>query len=417
MKLKKVVVTGLGAITPIGDSTDRYWDALLRGTNGICPISLFDASKFKTRFAGEVQNFDPKKYIEAKEIRKMDRFSHLAMAASEEAIQDAFGDFSGVNKDDIGVIWASGVGGLRSFEEIFSEYLLGNGTPNFNPFFIPRMIIDISAGLISMKYGLRGPNLGVVSACASSSHALITAMNTIRLGQAKAIVAGGSEASVTPSSVGGFNAVRALSQRNDNYQTASRPFDKDRDGFVLGEGGACVVLEEYEHAKARGAKIYASIIGAGMSGDAYHLTAPHPEGTGVCLAMRRALEDAQISVTDVDYINAHATSTSLGDIAEIQAIKEVFGDHAKKLCISATKSMIGHLLGAAGAAEAIACIKSIQTGYVHPTINQFELDKDIDSSMDYCFNTKQRRDVGVAISNSFGFGGHNATVVFQHAEH
>ena len=403
----------MGAITPIGLTTSEYWDALLQGENGIRAISLFDASKFKTRFAGEIHNFDPKNYIEAKEARKMDRFSQLAIAAGEEAIQDAFGNFSGINKDEIGVIWASGVGGLASFEQIFSNYLQGDGRPNFNPFFIPRMIIDISAGLISIRHGLRGPNLGVVSACASSSHALITAMNAIRLGQAKAIVAGGSEASITPSSLGGFNALRALSMRNDDYKTASRPFDQDRDGFVLGEGGACLVLEEYEHARTRGAKIYGALIGAGMSGDAHHLTAPHPEGIGVCLAMRRALKDAKIQATDIDYINAHATSTSLGDVAEVQAIKQVFGEHAKKLCIGATKSMIGHLLGAAGAAEAIACIKSIQTGCVHPTINQFQLDKAIDPTLNYCFGEKQKRNVRVAISNSFGFGGHNATLVFQ----
>jgi 3-oxoacyl-[acyl-carrier-protein] synthase II len=414
MELKRVVVTGLGALTPIGNTVQEYWDALQAGTSGAGMITLFDAEKFKTRFACEVKNFNPENFMDKKEARKIDRFSQLAIVSSDQAIADAKLNIDEtLNKDRIGVIWASGIGGIGTFFEEMKGFFSGDGTPRFNPFFIPKMISDIASGHISMKYGFRGPNYCTVSACASSSHALIDASHFIRLGKADVIVCGGSEAAVTPPGVGGFNAMKALSENNDNFQTASRPFDKMRDGFVLGEGGGAIVLEEYEHAKKRGAKIYAELVGSSCSADAHHITAPHPEGLGVVLVMKNALEDANMNSSEIDYINVHGTSTPLGDIAEVTAIQKVFGEHAYNLNISSTKSMTGHLLGAAGAIEAIASILAVQHNIVPPTINHFTDDENLDPNLNFTFYKPQERIVNAALSNTFGFGGHNATVIFK----
>jgi beta-ketoacyl-acyl-carrier-protein synthase II len=416
MELKRVVVTGLGAVTPLGNDVETTWKNALEGVSGAGPITQFDASKFKTQFACEVKDFDPGKYFDRKELRKADRYTQLAVAASEESIADSGLDLEKENLDRIGVIVSAGIGGIKTFEEEVSNYTkheeLG---PKFNPFFIPKMISDIASGLISMRHGFRGPNFGTVSACASSTHSAITAFDLIRLGKADVIIAGGAEAAVSISGVGGFNALTALSTRNDSPQTASRPFSASRDGFVIGEGSACLVLEELEHALARGAKIYAEIVGGGMSADAYHLTASHPEGIGAKLVMRNALEDAKMSPDEIDYINVHGTSTPVGDPSETKAIKEVFGDHAYKLNISSTKSMTGHLLGAAGALEAIFSILAVQNSIVPPTINFTEGDEDpeIDYKLNFTFNKPQKREVRAALSNTFGFGGHNACVIVK----
>ena len=412
MNLKRVVVTGIGALTPIGNTASDFWKNLLAGKSGAGPITRFDATKFKTRFACEVKNFDPTLFIDKKEVKRLDRFAQFAMVASEEAIKDAKFDTAQINKDRVGVIWASGIGGLDVFIEEITNLAL-NPTPRFNPFFIPKMIIDIAAGHISMKWGYRGPNFGTVAACASSNIAFIDAFNLIRLGKCDAFIAGGSEAPISAGGVGGFNAMRALSERNESPETASRPFDKDRDGFVVGEGAGAIVLEEMEHALARGAKIYCEMVGGGMSADAHHLTAPHPEGIGAALVMTNSLEDGNLQPHNVDYINVHGTSTPLGDLAELAAIKKVFGDHAYKMNISSTKSMTGHLLGAAGAVEAIASIMAIYESIIPPTINHFTNDPDIDPALNLTFNAPQARIVNVAMSNGLGFGGHNATVVFK----
>jgi 3-oxoacyl-[acyl-carrier-protein] synthase II len=413
MQLKRVVVTGLGAVTPIGNTAPEYWAALLAGKSGAAPITKFDASKFKTQFACEVKGFDVEQYMDRKEARKLDLFSQYAIATSLEAVKDSGMDLEAVNKDRIGVIWGSGIGGLKTFQEEVTEFNKGDGTPRFNPFFIPKMIADIASGHISMQFGFRGPNFTTVSACASATNAIIDAFNYIRLGKADAIVTGGSEASVWESGVGGFNALKALSTRNDSPETASRPFDKDRDGFVLGEGSACLVLEELEHALARGAKIYCEVAGGGLSADAYHMTAPHPEGLGALNVMRTALEDANMQPSDIDYVNVHGTSTPLGDIAETIAIKRVFGDHAYKLNISSTKSMTGHLLGAAGAIEAVACVMAVKEDIVPPTINHFTDDPELDNNLNFTFHTPQKRTVNAALSNTFGFGGHNTSVIVK----
>ncbi|HWB63444.1 MAG TPA: beta-ketoacyl-ACP synthase II [Chitinophagales bacterium] len=409
---KRVVVTGLGALTPIGNTAPDFWGSLLAGKSGAAPITRFNTENYKTKFACEVKGFDPTQFIDKKEVRRLDRFAQFAIVASDEAIKDAGIDIEGVNRDRIGVIWASGIGGLDVFIEEITNLAL-NPVPRFNPFFIPKMIIDIAAGQISMRWGLRGPNYATVAACASANIAFIDAFNLIRLGKCKAIVAGGSEAPISAGGVGGFNAMKAMSERNDSPETASRPFDKDRDGFVMGEGAGAIVLEELEHAKARGAHIYCEMVGGGMSADAYHLTAPHPEGLGAALVMESALEDADIKPEEVDYINVHGTSTPLGDIAELAAIKKVFGEHAFQLNISSTKSMTGHLLGAAGAVEAVASIMAIKEDIVPPTINHFTDDPEIDSRFNLTFNQPQRRTVNTALSNGFGFGGHNATVIFR----
>ncbi|MEX1191227.1 MAG: beta-ketoacyl-ACP synthase II [Brumimicrobium sp.] len=413
MELKRVVVTGLGALTPIGNTVESYWEGLLSGKSGAAPIQQFDASKFKTQFACEVKNFDVFDHIEKKEARKLDQFSQYAMVSATEAMADSLLMESKPNTDRIGVIWGSGIGGLKTFQDECQNFFAGDGTPKFNPFFIPKMIADIASGHISIKYGLRGPNYVTVSACASSTNAIIDAFNLIRLGKADAIVTGGSEAAVNEMGVGGFNGLRALSVRNDSPETASRPFDQDRDGFVLGEGAGALIVEEYEHAIKRGAKIYAEIAGGGMSGDAYHMTAPHPEGIGARNVMLEALSDAEIDPTAIDYVNVHGTSTPLGDIAETKAIKQVFGDHAYNLNISSTKSMTGHLLGAAGAIEAIACILAVKHDIVPPTINHFTDDLEIDQKLNFTFNTAQKRTVDVALSNTFGFGGHNTSAIFK----
>jgi 3-oxoacyl-[acyl-carrier-protein] synthase II len=413
MNLKRVVVTGLGAITPLGNTVEEYWKGLIAGVSGAAPITLFDASKFKTRFACEVKGFNPENYVEKREVRRMDRFEQLAVAAADEAIKNSGLDLDKINKDRIGVIWGSGIGGIEAFQKEVTEYAKGDGTPRFSPFFITKMIIDLSAGYISIKYGLRGPNFSVVSACATGNNAIIDAFNYIRLGKADAFVTGGSEAAVIEASVGGFSSMKAMSERNDDPQTASRPYDKNRDGFVLGEGSGALILEEYEHAKARGAKIYAEVVGGGMSGDAYHISAPHPEGLGVIAVMRNALEDAEIAPEAIDYINTHGTSTPIGDPQEIKAIQAVFGEHAYQLNISSTKSMTGHLLGAAGAIEAIAAILAIQHQIVPPTINHFETDEVLDPNLNFTFNKAQQRNINYVLSNTFGFGGHNASVIFK----
>lgn len=413
MELKRVVVTGLGALTPIGNSISTYWDALSKGVSGARPITLFDADKFRTKFACEVKDFKAEDFIDRKEARRLDRFSQFALVCSDQAIHDAKLDDPGINKDRVGVIWASGIGGINTFQNEMQGFFEGDGTPRFNPFFIPKMISDIAAGHISMKHGYRGPNYCTVSACASSSHALIDASHYIRLGKADVIVCGGSEAAVNEAGVGGFNAMKALSERNDSPETASRPFDKERNGFVLGEGAGSLVLEEYEHAKVRGAKIYAELVGSAATADAHHMTAPHPEGAGVILVLKNLLEDAKMDPKEVDYINVHGTSTPLGDIAEITAIQNVFGDHTFNMNISSTKSMTGHLLGAAGAIEAIASVLALQNNLVPPTINHSTIDESFDARINFTLNKAQERDLNVVISNTFGFGGHNASVAFK----
>lgn len=414
--MRRVVVTGIGALTPVGNTAEEYWNGLSSGVSGAAFITRFDAEKFKTRFACEVKNFNATDYLDRKEARKMDPFTQYAMVVADEAVADSGLELSKIDRDKAGVIWGSGIGGLMTFQEEVKSYANNNNTPRFSPFFIPKMIADISAGYISIKYGFRGPNFVTVSACASATNALIDALNYIRLGYMDIAISGGSEAAVTEAGIGGFNAMRALSERNDSPDTASRPFDKDRDGFVLGEGGAALILEEYEHAKARGAKIYAEFIGGGMSADAYHITAPHPEGLGAFNVMKNALANASISPDEVDYINVHGTSTPLGDASETAAIKRIFGDHAYKLNISSTKSMTGHLLGAAGAIEAVACIKAIENSLVPPTINHFIDDDQLDNKLNFTFNKSQPRDIKVALSNTFGFGGHNTSIVFRKPE-
>ena len=416
MQLKRVVVTGLGALTPIGNTVQEYWDALMAGKSGAAPIKQFNASLFKTQFACELKDFNVEDHIDKKEARKLDQFSQYAIVTATEAMADSALMESNPNCDRIGVIWGSGVGGLKTFQEEAREYFAGDGTPRFNPFFIPKMIADIAAGHISIRYGLRGPNYATVSACASSTHALNDAFMLIRLGKADAIVTGGSEAAINEPAVGGFNAMHALSERNDSPETASRPFDLNRDGFVMGEGAAAMILEDYEHAKARGAKIYAEIVGGGMTADAYHLTAPHPEGLGACNVMKVALQDAGLTPADIDYINVHGTSTPLGDIAESKAILSVFGEHAYNLNISSTKSMTGHLLGGAGAIESLACLMAVCEDIIPPTINHFTDDPEFDPNLNFTFNTAQKRTVRAALSNTFGFGGHNASVIFKKFE-
>lgn len=416
MTFKRVVITGAGALTPIGNTLQQYWDGLKAGKSGAAPITRFDASLFKTKFACEVKGFNFEDYMDRKEGRKMDPFSQYAMVVADEAIKDANLPLSELNPDRVGVIWGSGIGGLLTFQEEVKAYTKGDGTPRFNPFFIPKMIPDLSAGHISIKYGFRGPNFVTVSACASSTNAIYDAYTYIKLGKADIIVSGGSEAAVCEAGVGGFNALKALSERNDSPETASRPYDKERDGFVLGEGAGALILEEYEHAKRRGAKIYAEILGGGLSADAYHITAPHPEGAGITKVMENALQDAGIKPEDVDYINTHGTSTPLGDIGEIKAIQKVFGEQAYKMNISSTKSMTGHLLGAAGAIEAIACLLAIQEGVIAPTINHFTDDDELDPRLNLTFNKAQKREVNIALSNTFGFGGHNASVIFKKVE-
>ncbi|WP_177761293.1 beta-ketoacyl-ACP synthase II [Flavobacterium sp. I3-2] len=413
MNLKRVVVTGLGALTPIGNNIQEFWNGLINGVSGAAPITYFDASNFKTQFACEVKNFNVEDFIDRKEARKMDRYAQYAMVSTMEAMADANFDLEKLDLDRAGVIWGSGIGGLQTFQDEVTNFNEGNGTPKFNPFFIPKMIADIAGGHISMKYGFRGPNFTTVSACASSTNAIIDAFNYIRLGQADVIITGGSEAAVTIAGMGGFNAMHALSTRNDDPKTASRPMDKDRDGFVLGEGSGTLILEEYEHAIARGAKIYCEIGGGGMSADAHHITAPHPEGLGAKNVMINCLRDAGLKPEDVDGINLHGTSTPLGDIAETKAIKQVFGEHAYNLNINSTKSMTGHLLGATGAIEAISCILSIKHGIVPPTINHFTDDEEIDNKLNLTFNVAQKRDMKVVMSNTFGFGGHNACVLVK----
>ncbi|CAD5252392.1 MULTISPECIES: beta-ketoacyl-ACP synthase II [unclassified Imperialibacter] len=416
MNGRRVVVTGLGALTPIGNNLEEYWKGLSNGVSGAAPITRFDAEKFRTKFACEVKNYDPLNHFDRKDARKMDPFTQYALIVSEEAIKHSGLDLEKVDKDRVGVIWGAGIGGLKTFQDEVTDFSRGDGTPRFNPFFIPKMIADIAAGYISITYGFRGPNFVTVSACASATNALIDSLNYIKLGHADVIVSGGSEATVCEAGVGGFNALKALSERNDDPATASRPFDKDRDGFVLGEGGACIILEELEHAKARGAKIYAEFIGGGMSSDAYHITAPHPEGLGAKNVMINALRDAGIKTTDVDYINVHGTSTPLGDKGETLAIREVFGSHAYNVNISSTKSMTGHLLGAAGAIEAVASIMAIQHQLVPPTINHFTDDEELDSKLNFTFNKAQARKIDIALSNTFGFGGHNTSIIFRKYE-
>ena len=413
MQFKRVVVTGMGALTPLGNDLQSYWNGLANGVSGADAITLFDTTKFKATFACEVKNFNPENFMDRKEARKMDRFAQFANVTTEEAIKDSGLDLDKVDKSRVGVIWGSGIGGLTSFFHESADFAKGDGTPRFSPFFITKMISDIAGGLVSIKYGFGGPNYTTVSACASSNNALIDAFNMIRLGKSPVIVTGGSEACVNEPAVGGFCSMKALSERNDSPKTASRPFDKDRDGFVLGEGSAALVLEEYEHAIARGARIYCEVVGTGMSADAYHMTAPHPEGLGVIRCMNWALEEANLTIKDIDYINVHGTSTPLGDIAELTAIQSVFGEEAYKINISSTKSMTGHLLGGAGAVEAVASIMAMQHGIVPPTINHFTDDENIDPKLNLTFNTAQKRDIKVAISNTFGFGGHNASVIFK----
>ncbi|MFC4871380.1 beta-ketoacyl-ACP synthase II [Negadavirga shengliensis] len=413
MNLRRVVVTGLGALTPIGNTIPEFWEGLSNGVSGAAPITRFDASNFKTQFACEVKNLDISQFIDRKEARKIDPYTQYAMIAVEEAMKDADIDLDSIDLARAGVIWGSGIGGLKTFQDEVSDFATGDGTPRFNPYFIPKMIADIAAGFISIKYGFQGPNFATVSACASATNALIDAFNYIRLGKCDLFISGGSEAAVTEAGVGGFNALKALSQRNDSPDTASRPFDKDRDGFVLGEGAGALILEEYEHAKARGAKIYAELIGGGMTGDAYHITAPHPEGRGAANVMRFALEDAGIRPEEIDYINVHGTSTPLGDVSEVKAIQQVFGEHAYKLNISSTKSMTGHLLGAAGAIEAIASILAMNHDLIPPTINHFTDDEELDTALNLTFNKAQKKKVNAALSNTFGFGGHNCSIIFR----
>ncbi|MBI2720675.1 MAG: beta-ketoacyl-ACP synthase II [Bacteroidetes bacterium] len=413
MQLKRVVVTGLGAVTPLGNNVNDYWNNLINGVSGAAPITRFDASKFKTRFACEVKGFNVEEYFDRKEARKLDTYTWYGIAASIQAMADSGMRADNTDFNEVGVIWGSGIGGLDTFQNETFAFAKGDGTPRFNPFFIPKMIADICSGHISMRFGLRGPNFTTVSACASSTNAMIDAFNYIRMGKALAIVTGGSEAAINESGIGGFNACQAMSTRNDEPSKASRPYDKDRDGFVLGEGGGAIILEELDHALARGAKIYAEIVGGGMSADAHHITAPHPDGLGATLVMTRALKDAGMNPEDIDYINTHGTSTPLGDLAELKAITNVFGQHAYKMNISSTKSMTGHLLGAAGAIEAIATILAVKNGIIPPTINNENPDPDLDPKLNLTLNTKQTRNVDAAISNTFGFGGHNAAVVIK----
>lgn len=413
MKLNRVVITGMGALTPVGNTLEAYWQGLISGTSGCAPITRFDASKFKTRFACEVKGFDVLNFIDRKDARKMDAFAHYAMVAADEAIADSGLVESGFDADRVGVIFGSGIGGITTFQEEVINFNSGDGTPRFNPFFIPKMIIDIVPGHISIKHGFRGPNFSVVSACATGTNAIIDAFNYIRLGMADVLVTGGSEAAVTAAGVGGFNACKALSERNDEPATASRPYDKTRDGFVLGEGAGALILENLDHALARGAKIYAEVIGGGMSGDAHHITDPHPEGLGALNVMRNALRDAGIDASKIDYINTHGTSTPKGDIAEIKAVQQVFGDHAFNLNISSTKSMTGHLLGAAGAIEAIATVMALKHNIIPPTINHTVDDEELDPRLNFTFNKAQEREVNYALSNTFGFGGHNASIVVK----
>ena len=416
MSLKRVVVTGIGALTPIGNTAPTFWEGLANGVSGAAPITRFDAEKFKTQFACEVKGWDPNDHFDRKEARKMDPFTQYAMVACDEAIIDSGLDLNTVNLDRCGVIWGSGIGGLKTFQDEVAYFSTGDGTPKFNPFFIPKMIVDICSGHISIKYGFRGPNFATVSACASATNALIDSFNYIRLGMADLVISGGSEAAVVEAGVGGFNSMKALSERNDSPETASRPFDKDRDGFVLGEGAGALIIESYDHAIARGAKIYAELIGGGMSADAYHITAPHPEGLGATNVMLNALRDAGIKPEEVDYINVHGTSTPLGDVSEVLAIQKIFGEHAYKLNISSTKSMTGHLLGAAGAIEAIASIMAIKNQLIPPTINHFTDDDTFDPKLNFTFNKAQKREVKIALSNTFGFGGHNCSIIFKKFE-
>jgi 3-oxoacyl-[acyl-carrier-protein] synthase II len=413
MELRRVVVTGLGALTPIGNTVSDYWDGLISGKSGAADITYFDASLFKTQFACELKNFNPENFMDRKLSRKMDRFAQYAIVSSDEAIKDSRLNTEKIDKDRIGVIWGAGIGGLETFQNEVLGFASGNGTPRFNPFMIPKMIPDIAPGIISIRNGFRGPNFATVSACASSSNAIIDGLNYIRLGYADVIVSGGSEAGVSISGIGGFNALHALSTRNDDPKTASRPFDKERDGFVLGEGGGCLILEDYEHAIKRGAKIYSELIGGGLSSDAHHMTAPHPEGIGAIKVMQNCIKDAKIDFSEVDTVNMHGTSTPLGDVAEAKALKDVFGDHLYKMNINSTKSMTGHLLGAAGAVEAISSILSINNGIVPPTINHQNVDENIDSKINFTFNHSQKRNINFAMSNTFGFGGHNACVLFK----
>ncbi|MCE1198913.1 MAG: beta-ketoacyl-ACP synthase II [Marinilabiliales bacterium] len=413
MELKRVVVTGLGTINPLGKNIDEFWEGLRNGVSGAGPITRFDASKFKTHFACEIKNFDPNAYLNRKEVQKHDLYAQFAYIAAAQAIAHSGLDLATLDKDNVGVIWGAGIAGLDPFYQSVTDFNSNLENPRFSPFFIPKMIANMASGNIAMQYGFRGPTITTVTACASATHAMIDAATYIRLGKAKIFVTGGSEAAITQAGVGGFNAMHALSTRNDDPKTASRPFDKDRDGFVMGEGSGALVLEEYEHAIARGATIYAELVGCGMSTDAYHMTAPDPEGGGAALVMNRALEDAGIKPEDIDYINVHGTSTGLGDIAEPKAIRRVFGEHIYKVSISATKSMTGHLLGAAGAVEAIACIMAMKYGIIPPTINQFELDPEVDPKVDFTFNHAKERNIRYALSNTFGFGGHNGTVIFK----
>jgi 3-oxoacyl-[acyl-carrier-protein] synthase II len=413
MELKRVVVTGLGTINPLGKNVEEYWEGLRNGVSGAGPITRFDASKYKTRFACEIKNFDPNEYLNRKEVQKHDMYAQYAYIAAAQAIENSGLDLSKIDKDEVGVIWGAGIGGLDTFYQSVTDFNSNPDNPRFSPFFIPKMIANMASGNIAMQYGFRGPTITTVTACASATHAMIDAATYIRIGKANIFIAGGSEAAITQAGVGGFNAMHALSTRNDDPSTASRPFDKDRDGFVMGEGAGALVLEEYEHAIARGATIWAELVGGGMSTDAYHMTAPDPEGGGASLVMRRALTDAGIQPEDIDYINVHGTSTGLGDIAEPKAIKKVFGEHIYKVAISATKSMTGHLLGAAGAVEAIACILAMKHSLVPPTINQFELDPEVDPNVDFTFNKAKERNIRYALSNTFGFGGHNGTVIFK----
>ena len=413
MEFRRVVVTGLGALTPIGKNVEEYWKGLVEGKSGAAPITHFDAAKFKTQFACEIKNYDPNNYFDKKESKKLDLYAQFAMIAADEAMKDSGLDLTAINKDRAGVIIASGIGGIDTFLTEVRAYATGDGTPRISPFFVPKMICDIAAGQVSIKYGFRGPNYATVSACASSTHALVDALTYIRIGKADIFVVGGAEAAINEVAMGGFNSMQALSTNNENYSTASRPFDLTRDGFVMGEGSGILIFEEYEHAKKRGAKIYAEVIGGGMSADAYHLTAPHPEGLGAILVMKNTLDDANLKPEEVDYVNVHGTATPLGDIAETKAIKGVFGDHAYKLNISATKSMTGHLLGAAGAIESIASILTIRNGIVPPTINHVNPDPEIDNKLNLTLNKAQQREIKIALSNTFGFGGHNSSIIFR----
>lgn len=413
MQARRIVVTGIGALTPIGNNVETYWNNLINGVSGADMITQFDASKFKTRFACEIKGFDPTEFMDRKEARKLDRFAQIALVASDQAVLDAGITKENVDHDRVGVIFASGIGGLTTFTEEVTNFVNGDGTPRFNPFFIPKMILDIAAGQISMKHGFRGPNYAVVSACASSTNAIISAMDNLKLGKADIIITGGSEAVIGVAGMGGFNAMKAMSERNDDPKTASRPYDKDRDGFIMGEASGVLVLEELEHAIRRGAKIYCEVVGGGATADAYHLTAPHPEGLGARNVMNAALRDACMQANEIDYINTHGTSTPLGDIAEAKAITEVFGEHAYNLNISSTKSMTGHCLGAAGVIEAIACIQTVIHDIIPPTINHFTDDPDLDPRLNFTFNKAEKRVVNAALSNTFGFGGHNACVIVK----